>query len=176
MSTPPSPAFNALDRLLTGETPTAEFEQWVYGTPELAQEVGPDAYHELLEFDYRQPHAIHALRTVVERIYDTLRPAARLSDRAYRNACGLLTGEVPFIRAVRELAMLYHAGLEWIPTAFVGIESELDGVPLPEQYSLWEPEALQLRLAEVQPWIDAWMGAAVECAEQMLKTHFPAQP
>ena len=89
MTETPSAAFCALDQLLTGETSLAEFEQWVYATPAVEDEIG------LAPTTNYSPSTI-TTRTqsmsckIMERTYEQHRPGRLLCDRAYRFACGLV--------------------------------------------------------------------------------------
>ncbi|MBU0490301.1 MAG: hypothetical protein KKA73_19035 [Chloroflexi bacterium] len=55
MGQPLSDPAERLWKFVRGDTPTVEFEQWVYDTPTLEQLFGPDMYLELISLDYRDP-------------------------------------------------------------------------------------------------------------------------
>lgn len=52
-------------RFITGDTPTAEFEQWVYNTTEL-KELPNDIYFNLISADYKNIHSVAELRNGLE--------------------------------------------------------------------------------------------------------------
>jgi hypothetical protein len=43
------------------------------------------------------------------------------------------------IPGLRDLVRLRHDGYPDIPIEFVGFDSEMDGVPTPDHYHLWDP-------------------------------------
>jgi hypothetical protein len=175
MHGPPSPVFRELDRLLAGEVSVGEFEARVYRSLELEDELGAAAYLDLLAFDYRQPHADVPLEKLVEAIYEHHRPGSLMRDRAYRLACGLLDGSIPLHLAIRTLAALSHQG-RWIGSDFVGISSELDDLPGPDDYPLWDPDALAQHLPGWKEREAALTEAAVEAARDLLRREFADWP
>lgn len=174
MSAPP-PAFQVLDRLLTGELPVGEFERWVYASPEIETQLGSGDYFQLLAFDYRQPHAIHELRRLVGAVYERRRPGMLARDRAWRLACGLASGSLP-VAAAHGLAILHYGGHGWVPLDFVGISVELDDVPSPGQRPLGDPQALAGAEAEWQPYLDELRAVAAQVARDFLRAEFPDAP
>jgi len=54
--------------------PSAEFESWLYAGDELQVELGEQLYLDLVSLDYRDPHALFALR---ERLASELRPSMK---------------------------------------------------------------------------------------------------
>ncbi len=174
MSAPP--VYQVLDRLLSLEIPVREFEQWIYDSPELEQILGAEEYLELLAFNYGQPDAAYELRKKVASIYESHRPGRLILDRVWRLSCGLIIGVVPLPRAVHQLAGLWYDGHEWIPNEFVGISSELDDIPPPEQYPLWNSRALEAKRSGWESRTNVLAEAAVRAARQLLQTKYPDAP
>jgi hypothetical protein len=140
--------WQVLERFLSGEMSSADLEQWLCTSSEAENILGPRAYAELLGFDFRQPHAPHELSKLVRSVYEYSRPGRLARDRAFRIAEGLISGSVEIPSGVRVLAQLCLDGHDWVPSVFVNVQSELDGIPRPEQYALWEPGALGAKLEE----------------------------
>jgi hypothetical protein len=176
MDVAPLDVLATLDRLLTGELSLGDFEAWVYSTPAIEAELGAGAYVELLAFDYRGPHALQDTSACVTAIYERLRPGMLVRDRAHRLACGLVQGTIPLATAVDGLANLYYHGEDWIPTAFVGISSDLDDVVDPAQHPLWEPAALAARREWWEILQERYAADATECARAFLAAEFPDRP
>ncbi len=141
-------SWQVLDRFLSGEMSSADFEQWFYSTSELESALGARAYGELLAFDFQQRHAAHELSKLVRSIYEYARPGRLARDRAFRIALGLLSGSVEIHEGVQALAGLCMDGHDWVPSIFVNVQAEFDGIPRPEQYALWEPGPLAAKLEE----------------------------
>ncbi|OON70835.1 hypothetical protein [Hymenobacter sp. CRA2] len=57
-------------RVLTGQLPIADFEQWVYRTPELEAHLSADDYLELISIRYPSPDAQADIAWVLERYVD----------------------------------------------------------------------------------------------------------
>ena len=59
----------------------------------------------------------------------------------------MLDDDSAVIPGLRKLVTLRHDNDEFIPIDFVAFDSELDGVPTPDRYHLWDAAALAERLA-----------------------------
>ena len=175
MSAPPL-LFQRIDRVLIGEVSLGDFEQWVYTSPDLESEIGSKEYHELLAFDYRQSDAKHEFRKLLETIYNARRPGMLVRDRVWRLACLLRSGPQDFARTVGELASLWYGGYKWIPADFAGIDSELDDIPHPAQYPLWDPAALEVKRPQWESHLDHLRAAAAAAAADLLVHEFPDLP
>src|SRR5262245_49017348 len=130
--------WQVLEQFLAGELSSAAFEQWFHTTSELESALGPRAYRELFAFDFQPPNAAHELMKLVRSIYEWARPARLARDRAFRIARGLLSGMVQIHDGVRVLAELCKDGHDWVPSLFVSVQSEVEGIPRPEQFALYE--------------------------------------
>ena len=164
------------DRFLAREVPLDEFESWVYQSPELASVMSSDEYLTLIELDYRSPHALHEADKLVQAIYEAHRPGQLPQDRAERLARGMLAGEINITAGARALALLYHEDHEWIPIAFVGIASELDDMPMPREYPLWDPRALAERLKAHRDIERHYRAPALVAAQRLLERLAEVKP
>lgn len=63
-------------RFVRGDTPAAEFEQWICTTPELEAELGPSLYMKAISASYRNPGEVDAVRAEIESFLVTCRPSA----------------------------------------------------------------------------------------------------
>src|SRR5258706_10148107 len=162
--------WQTLDRFLTGELSVPELEQWLYSTVDLERVVGPSSHQELIAFDFRRPHAIQDLTSLVHSIYERGRPGLLACDCARRVAQGLLDGSVDFILGVRLLARLHADGHSWVPIMFVGVASELDEVPGNDQWAMWDPAALQARLDEGRRMIEESRQGVISAARELISS------
>jgi hypothetical protein len=63
-------------RFARGETSTADFERWLYATPELESLLGPQLYLPLIAEDYRDVGGVHDLRRALPALLDAIDPRA----------------------------------------------------------------------------------------------------
>jgi hypothetical protein len=158
-----------LGACIYGLVPLDAFEQWVYASPQLEQALGADRYLELVSLDFHQAHARHE---VVRRLHEAFLER-RLSgverDVGIWIARGYLDGSIGLVTASRVLAQLRADSHDWVPSEFTYIDSELDEIPLPAQYHLWEPAALAEKLRESEPRLHAFELGARSAAREMLE-------
>ena len=165
------PSWQVLETFLSGEISPADFERWFFTTSELESALGTRAYRELLAFDFQQRHAAHELPQLVRSIYQWARPGRLAWDRAFRIARGLLSGMVQIHDGVRTLAELCMDGHDWVPSIFVNVNSEFDGIPRPEQYALWEPSALGAKLEEGRRITKFYRPAILDAAREIIASY-----
>ena len=123
-------------RLLDGDLPIKDFEQWVYkSNVKLETELPPDIYLDLISFNYTQKDNFKLLTDIINRIVDIdefnlWRTKKLLND--------IIENKIDLVVATRKLRKLYFAtGESFIPiTLGIGYESELDDVPIPSEYAL----------------------------------------
>jgi hypothetical protein len=77
-----TPVFDTLYRFLIGKLSIADIADWVYHTDTIGEAVGSDWDTALLGFDYRVPDAEPALRRLIRRIYQDIRPGLE-TDRLF---------------------------------------------------------------------------------------------
>ena len=137
--------------------------------PGLEAELGHSDYTTLISFDFGAAHARHELERIVLDIYERHRPGRLARDRATRLASGLIDGTVDFLVGIRGLARLASDDHDWVPVIFIGIDSDLDDIPRPAQYPLWDEKALAEKLAEARPRIEHMRQQAKEAARELLR-------
>ena len=159
-----------LERFHAGEVPLNDFEQWVYNCPELESVLGRDEHLALLTLNYHARDARNEVRQRIEDVYAAHRPGRLLRDRVRRLAVGILDGDIDVITGCRELTRAYHdGGEEWIPIGIVGIDSELDTVPTPDEYHRWDSDALKVKLNEARDEIEFYRPQVLAIARELLE-------
>jgi hypothetical protein len=83
----------------------------------------------------------------------------------------MVDDESAVIPGLRRLVALHHDGDELIPVEFVGFDSELDGVPTPDRYHLWDAAALAERLATVGPYLKQVQRACSELLDDLAQRY-----
>src|SRR3954447_18205285 len=120
-----SPALPHLLAFALGTLPLADFEAWVYTTPDLEAALGRDVALELLELDYRAPGVEARLRwEVVHLVEELAGPAFLVRERARLLLRRLADGSGEVIPACAALAELAdEEGGEWLGTIFTAIDA-----------------------------------------------------
>jgi hypothetical protein len=139
---------NALEdtvlKYLDGQISGPQLEQWFVKTGALQKLFGEEGYTKLLTLDgAAQGETIWA--RLREELGDRF-PAEALRERALRVCDGLLDGSVEPIGGVRRMWILRQGDVE----AWAKIDRALGSVPSPEQYALWEPAALAVKLEKLE--------------------------
>jgi len=158
-----------LYEFLNGDISIKEFEQWVYQTPSLKEELQTTVYLDLLSFDYRQKGAAYFIEQKInpyinKEEYNIWRTKKLLND--------ILENKIEIVIAMRKLRQLYfETGEKLLPIKLaLGYESELDDVPTPDEYSKWEENSLKEKLKKVELYRDDIMrDSKVFLEELMLK-------
>ena len=164
-------SWQVLEQFLAGEMPAADFEQWFHNTAELESALGARAYRELLAFDFQQRDAAYELSQLVRSIYQWARPGRLAWDRAFRISRGLLSGSVQTQDGVRILAELCLDGHDWVPSIFVNAKSDIDKIPRPEQYALWEPDVLGAKLEEGRQISQFYKASILDGAREIISSY-----
>jgi len=135
----------------------AEFEAWVYTTPELEEALGPESYLEMISANYSTNEGVFEARRKAAALLelDETGAVARHQAEVARYqaetlATRMLSGEISLLTGLRKLASLHNNGYDFIPVIFVGLASETDCVPEEGQYQQWEPLALAQQLAKLE--------------------------
>jgi hypothetical protein len=163
-------------QLMAYDLSLAEFEQWVYSSPYIADVIGYDQYFQLLDVEYRLPSALDEVRRLITQLADQFFPDELEREQVRLVLCAFVQGALNVFNACAELAWRRSHGAEWIPIIFVGIDSELDSAPDPAQYHRWEAAALAARLAEVEQWVTGYHALALAEARSLLAAEFPDRP
>lgn len=155
-----------------GDMSLAAFQQWVFATPDIADVVGDDQYVLLLDVHYGLPSATEEVVRRVTVLAEQYWPGQLLREHIRSILCGLLNGSIHVVSACEQLAWWRSNGVPWIPTIFVGLDSELDAVPDPKHYHFWQSDALATKLAEVEPWVAHYRGLARTEAQKLLLAEY----
>ena len=83
----------------------------------------------------------------------------------------MLDDDSAVIPGLRGLVTLRHDSDELIPIEFVGFDSELDGVPTPDRYHLWDAAALAERLATTGPYLKQVQQACRELLDDLAQRY-----
>jgi hypothetical protein len=141
-------------RLLNGELPIKDFEQWVYNSSNnLETELQPDFYLDLISFNYNQKDNFQQLSDKIGTQIDTNEFNIW---RIRKLLIDIIGNKIDLVLATRKLRELYfHTGENFIPiTLGIGYQSLLDDVPIPSEYKQWESEALKQVLKKVEGYKD----------------------
>jgi hypothetical protein len=161
--------WESLEAAHSGDLPLHAFEQWVCENPALEKELGLERYLELAGFDFRQSHAVHELRKLIERFYAELRPGELAYDFAQRTAEQFLAGQRDLWSTAHAFTRLWHEGHEdWVSSEFVYVDSELDTFPAPSVRPLWDSKALKQLLRRQEPILAEYDRALRESAKAVL--------
>ena len=147
--------------LIGGKTTIEEFEQWVYNTEELKEEIGDDDHLELISFNYKKNGAKYELLDFLkEKIdlaeYETHKIRGMLSDALDKNE------HLPHI--LSEFYDLYCRGYKFLSDLGVGFGLSIE---CPPGYydSTWEqlPKEIQDKiLSEFYPLLDECLREAID--------------
>jgi len=133
-----------LFEFLNNEVTLADFEQWIYEDKEL-ETLLPTLYYDLIEFDFRDRDAKQGIKS-------KLRPYADENEfkiwRTMRLLSKIIDDKIDIVLATRKLRELYFdTGENFIPpTLGIGYESELDDLPIPDEYHMWSEKELKEKL------------------------------
>jgi hypothetical protein len=155
----------------TRETDAAAFEDWVCADGELESQIGHQAHLDLIATDYRGREAA-AARDRCAALLEQHYPGAlgRYCVRAILRR--MLDDRDAVIPGLRDLVQLRNDGNEEVPIAFVGFDSEMDGVPSPENYHRWAPAFLAEILARNAPYVRSIQKSCAELLED-LRQRYP---
>lgn len=151
-----------LYRFLFDEITRDQFENWITGSEKLKEGIKLEDYLTLLSFvGSSQGDFKEAVREIWIRNYRADIDLYRI----YQIAKGLSEGTFNMALGVRELARYREAkNYEIISINFVGLASEMDDIPLPSEYDLWEKESLRERLKK----IDLYKDSIIEESKMLL--------
>jgi hypothetical protein len=136
-------------RLLDGDLPIKDFEQWVYKSGDfLETELQQDIYLDLISFNYNQKDNLLLLSDKIKTLVDIDEFNIWRTKRLLKD---IIENNIDLVLATRKLRQLYFdTGESFIPiTLGIGYESVLDDVPTPAEYKQWESEALKQVLKKV---------------------------
>jgi hypothetical protein len=152
-----------------GALAVTEFSAWLYETTEEDWTGARELHVELHEVDYRSRLGEREVKMKLTRELDARFPGALRRHAARRIARGLVDEQVDPFEALRELMRLRAAGLDEVQLALVGLDSELDEVPMERDRQHWEARAFaeaRARLERYRPDILAEAAALLQALER----------
>lgn len=153
-----------------GEIDAETFEDWACSDEELEGQIGHVAHLDLITTDYRGREAA-AARERCAALLEQHHPGnlARYTIRSILKS--MVDDRAAVIPGLQKLVRLRHDGNNDIPIEFVGFDSELDGVPSPEHYHLWEPAFLAEILARKEPYFRSIQQTCAELLTALQRGH-----
>jgi hypothetical protein len=153
-----------------GEIDADTFEAWACSDDELESQIGHGAHLDLISADYRGREAA-AVRERCAALLEQHHPGdlARYSIRSILKS--MLHDRTAVIPGLRKLVRLRHDGNEDIPIEFVGFDSELDDVPSPEHYHLWESAFLTELIGRKEPYLRLIQQSCAELLDDLQRGH-----
>lgn len=153
-----------------GEIDAATFEAWVCADDELESQIGHGAHLDLMTADYRG-REVAAARERCAALLEQHHPGNLARYRVRSILRRMVDDRAAIIPGLRELVGLRHDGNGDIPIEFVGFDSELDGVPSPERYHLWEPAFLAEILSRTEPYLRSIQQSCAELLHRLRQDH-----
>ena len=136
-------------QLLEGYLSIKDFGQWIYSNNEkLEIELHPDLYHDIISIDYNEEDSFIDVNNL-------LAPYIDINEvniwRTKKLLTEIIEQKIDLVLATRKLRELYFAtGENFIPiTLGIGYESELDDLPIPNEYHQWDSKALEEKLKKI---------------------------
>ncbi len=131
--------------------PLKEFETWVYETDALRPVLGESHFLELLSFTFNGERASTLLADLLIRFAEEIDLQEFIKQRASLTLEGMLDGTITLPAGCGQLTRFRNSGGEgFIPIEFEGYYSELDTVPEPEQFHLWDAVALHRQMERLE--------------------------
>lgn len=153
-------------KFLWDEFPLIEFEFWLYQSSFVEEMVGRTKYSDLCAFYFQDSRAKEQLQKIIWELCELYNPIEWHKKRVQRVLQQMIDGTLDLVSGCRLLTSMYYSGYDFIPIQFVGFDSELDWIPVPEQYHLWNPEALKTYLRK----IDLYRDDIIEASQKLLAT------
>lgn len=153
-----------------GQIDAEAFEAWVCADEDLESQIGHGAQLDLITADYRGREAVAAR----ERCAALLEQHHPGNLRRYRIGVilrNMVEDRTAVIPGLRKLICLRQDDEADTPIEFVGFHSELDDVPSPKQYHLWEPTFLSEILRRKEPHIASVQRLCAEVLERQRRQY-----
>jgi hypothetical protein len=154
-----------------GEIDAGTFEAWVCTDGELEEQIGHGAHLDLITTDYRGRDAV-AARDRCAALLEEHHPGTLRRHVVRSILVAMVENPAAVIPGLRRLVRLQQDGNEDIPIEFVGFDSELDEVPSPDRYHLWEPASLAEILRRTEPYLRSIQQSCVELLDG-LRQRYP---
>ncbi|MBK9183980.1 MAG: hypothetical protein IPM83_12920 [Ignavibacteria bacterium] len=149
MDTLPDNVKRMFYEVLNGDMTIRDFEQLIYDSDKYENALGAGLYLDLISFNYDQKDALTQLKEIIRPFIDSnefnvWRIKSLLID--------IIEDRIDLVVATHKLRDLYYStGESIIPISLgVGYESELDEVPIPSEYHLWDKNGLSEKLKKVE--------------------------
>jgi hypothetical protein len=136
-------------RAMLGDSELDKFEKWIYANSDLDKYLDPNTYLELIASDFSTEDGRRHTRELIRSILEPIDPLLIGKQEVQQLLNGMLYGSIDLLTGVRELSRLHSGGLDFIPVAFVGFDSETDSIPTSDKYHLWDQDALKEKLKEL---------------------------
>jgi hypothetical protein len=143
-----------LFQALIGDISIADFEQWLYANDnKLETELNSHFYLDLISLSYNQKGSFSQLKDKIFQYID-INEFNIWRTKKLLNA--IIENKIEFVTATRELRDLYFETDAKLIPATLGVyyESELDDVPIPSEYKLWNDQGLKEKLKKVDLYKD----------------------
>jgi hypothetical protein len=136
-----------LFEFLDNEVALVDFEQWIYKDKEL-ETSQPTLYQDLISFDFGDRDAKRGIKNKLEPYIDSKEFNVWRTRRLLNK---IIEDKIDIVLGTRKLRELYFdTGENFIPpTLGIGFESELDDLPTPDEYHLWNEKELKEKLKKV---------------------------
>jgi hypothetical protein len=142
----------------------AEFEAWLQVNANILKTaLNPNLYSDLFSLDYHQSECLSQLKSKILPYLD-INECNEWKAKELLKA--IINNEIDFIFGLRQFRSLFiETGFTFIPEKLVlYYESELDDMPIPDEYKLWDSDALQKKLSR----LDSYKAAFIEDANIFL--------
>lgn len=135
-----------LFEFLDNEATTDDFEQWILHDKEL-ETFQPTVYQDLIQFDFGDRDARQGIKNKLEPYIDRTEFNVWRTKRLLSK---IIEDKIDIVLGTRKLRELYFDTSEsFIPvTLGIGYESELDDLPTPDEYHMWNEKDLKEKLTK----------------------------
>jgi hypothetical protein len=157
-------------RFCNRESDPQAFERWVCAATDLDSEIGHGAHLDLISADYRG-RDVGGVRDLCARILELNHPGGLGRHRARQILRSMIDDESAVVGGLRKLVALRQDDDDLIPIEFVGFDSEMDDVPTPDRYHLWNAAALAELMAKTRPYLKLVQGACRELVDDLRRRY-----
>ena len=149
-----------LFEFLDNEVTVDDFEQWINNDKEL-KTIQPTIYQDLIHFDFDDNDAKQGIKNKLIPYIDNKEFNIWRTKRLLGK---IIEDKIDIILGTRKLRELYfEAGEDFIPrTLGIGFDSELDDLPIPDEYYMWNKDALKEKLKKADEYRNNIKKSAIE--------------
>ena len=139
-------------QFLNDEIPLADFEKWVYQTPELEEILGSDSYFDLISFNFHGKDALYQVKQMfMERIGIGRYEAWRIRQLLLH----LINDQGDPVETVADSYNFYCAGYHFFQPIGMMHVREMDDIPRLVERELWDEVAFAQKRTTLQPYVDS---------------------